>query len=49
MTTDPVCGMSVDEAKAAATSEFEGRTVYFCSEACKRTFDTDPYAYATRD
>ena len=47
MATDPVCGMTVDENTAAATSEHEGRTVYFCSEACKKKFDADPDAYAS--
>lgn len=49
MTTDPVCGMSIDEDQAAATSEFDGRTVYFCSEACKRSFDSDPHTYAHQE
>ena len=43
--TDPVCGMSVDEEEAAATSEFDGRVFYFCSGACKQAFDADPGAY----
>lgn len=43
--TDPVCGMSVDEEEATATSEFQGRVLYFCSAACKQTFDADPDAY----
>ncbi|WP_367079317.1 YHS domain-containing protein, partial [Luteitalea sp.] len=28
---DPVCGMTVEPAKAAATSEYQGQTYYFCS------------------
>lgn len=36
---DPVCGMTVDPARAAATSERDGRTVYFCSPGCKARFD----------
>lgn len=36
---DPICGMSVDPARAVATSEREGRTVYFCSVGCKTRFD----------
>jgi uncharacterized protein len=35
--TDPVCGMSVDRARAV-TVRHEGRTVYFCSEHCRRAF-----------
>jgi Cu+-exporting ATPase len=41
---DPVCGMDIDPA-AAAGEEHEGRTFYFCSEACHRTFLTDPHRY----
>src|SRR3954467_8697683 len=36
--TDPVCGMSVDRAKAV-TLEDGGRTVYFCSEHCRHAYD----------
>ncbi|QGG94111.1 YHS domain-containing protein [Actinomarinicola tropica] len=43
---DPVCGMNVDEAAAAATAEFESRVFYFCSQACTETFEADPAAYA---
>jgi P-type Cu+ transporter len=39
---DPVCGMKVDPAKAAATSEHGGKTYYFCWEGCKRKFDAAP-------
>ena len=47
--TDPVCGMSVDMAKAKAagrTSAHGGRTYYFCAPGCKETFDKDPAAHA---
>lgn len=46
MTKDPVCGMNVDEKKAAATMVFQGKTYYVCSSGCKATFDTDPAKYA---
>lgn len=39
---DPVCGMSVDPARAAAHTERNGISVYFCSLACKERFDADP-------
>ena len=39
---DPVCGMMVDEKKAAATSEYKGKTYYFCSPSCKEDFDKTP-------
>jgi Cu+-exporting ATPase len=45
MGLDPVCKMEVNPASAAAQSEHEGQTFYFCSEACKRKFDADPTRY----
>ena len=36
---DPICGMMVDKATALA-SERGGRAYYFCSESCKRTFES---------
>jgi uncharacterized protein len=38
--TDPVCGMTVDRAKAV-TLEEDGRTVYFCSEHCRHAYAAD--------
>jgi YHS domain-containing protein len=45
MTKDPVCGMTVDEKKAAAKSEYRGKTYYFCAPGCKAAFDKDPDKY----
>jgi Cu+-exporting ATPase len=45
MTKDPVCGMMVDEEKAAATSEYKGKTYYFCARGCKAAFDKNPEKY----
>lgn len=42
MAKDPVCGMNVDEKKAAASSDYKGQTYYFCSRGCKVAFDKDP-------
>lgn len=42
MTIDPVCKMSVDEKKAAATYDYKGETYYFCAPGCKDTFSKDP-------
>jgi YHS domain-containing protein len=42
MAKDPVCGMQVDEKKAAASSVFKGTTYYFCAPACKATFEKNP-------
>ena len=39
---DPVCGMQVDPAKAAGTSQYQGQTYYFCSKGCKTKFDANP-------
>mgnify|MGYP003383406373 CR=1 FL=1 len=46
MTTDPVCGMTIDKAKAAATAVHQGNTYMFCSEACKAQFLQDPAKYS---
>jgi Cu+-exporting ATPase len=48
MTKDPVCGMQVNEQNAAGKTEYQGRTYYFCSRACKSTFDKKPEKYATQ-
>jgi uncharacterized membrane protein YraQ (UPF0718 family)/YHS domain-containing protein len=37
--TDPVCGMTVDRAKAR-TSVRDGVTYYFCSEGCRKSFES---------
>jgi len=42
---DPMCGMEVDEKRTAAagrTSEYEGKTYYFCADECKKRFDAEP-------
>jgi YHS domain-containing protein len=38
--TDPVCGMTVDRAKALR-AEHDGHTYYFCSEHCRMSFDKE--------
>jgi Cu+-exporting ATPase len=45
MEKDVVCGMQVDPAKAAGTSEHGGKTYYFCSKGCKAKFDANPAQY----
>jgi len=42
---DPVCKMVIDSEKAAATSEYEGQTIYFCAKGCKIAFDKNPEKY----
>ncbi len=39
MAKDPVCGMFVDERKAAITRTIRGTKWYFCSETCANTFE----------
>src|SRR5882757_3103627 len=43
-TTDPVCGMKVDRAKAVR-KDFGGETFYFCSDHCLHAFEADPDRY----
>ncbi len=45
MAKDPVCGMDVEEAKAAATSTYKGVTYCFCATGCKKEFDANPEKY----
>jgi len=45
MAKDPVCGMEVNEKKAAAKSEYKGKTYYFCAPGCKKAFDKEPEKY----
>lgn len=45
MAKDPVCGMMVEEQKAAATSSYKGQTYYFCAKMCKESFDKDAEKY----
>ncbi len=49
MAKDPICGMDVDPAQAAATSEYNGQTYYFCAQGCKKKFDENPESYVGAD
>ncbi len=42
---DPVCGMTVFHATAAATHEHEGTTYYFCCVGCQTKFKGHPDRY----
>jgi YHS domain-containing protein len=42
---DPVCGMEVDPAKAAAKIDYEGKTYHFCNAACLEAFVREPSRY----
>lgn len=46
--TDPVCGMSIESEKAAASESVEGRTYYFCSPHCQHLFKADPAKFAAK-
>lgn len=41
---DPVCGMTVFR-EQAMTATYGGRTLYFCSDLCRRSFLADPERY----
>ncbi|MEX0683715.1 MAG: YHS domain-containing protein [Dehalococcoidia bacterium] len=45
MAKDPVCGMDVDPATAAASSEYMGQTHYFCALSCQEAFNAAPEKY----
>jgi Cu+-exporting ATPase len=42
---DPVCGMTIDPAKAAGSFDYQGQTYYFCSKSCLGKFQQNPAAY----
>ncbi|MDM7922086.1 MAG: heavy metal translocating P-type ATPase [Pyrinomonadaceae bacterium] len=46
--TDPVCGMQVDPANAAATIVRNGETVHFCSTGCRDKFEAEPEKYSEK-
>jgi Cu+-exporting ATPase len=46
MTKDPVCGMTIEPAKAAGQMVHAGNTYYFCSAKCQQTFQENPRKYA---
>jgi len=42
---DPVCGMTVEPAKAAGSYEYGGKKWYFCNVRCLEKFRNDPQKY----
>lgn len=44
--TDPICGMTIDPARAVGSSTYDGHTYHFCSRGCEAQFDTAPAQYA---
>ena len=49
MAVDLICGMQVDEKKAAATYEYKGKTYYFCAVGCKNKFAEDPEKFVKEE
>jgi Cu+-exporting ATPase len=47
MKKDVVCGVQVDEATTTNSADYNGKTFYFCSPACKAKFGQSPEAYAS--
>jgi len=47
MQKDPVCGMQVDPATAAGSSEYNGKTYYFCNPSCLQRFEADPAPFTS--
>jgi len=45
MALDPVCGMTVDPATAAAVRTHDGRNYFFCATGCAEAFEADPERY----
>jgi xanthine dehydrogenase accessory factor len=43
---DPVCGMTLQVARARYTSVYAGQTFAFCGVSCKEHFDREPACYA---
>jgi YHS domain-containing protein len=49
MARDPVCGMDVEIARAAANADHESHTYYFCSLQCKEDFERQPDRYIPKE
>jgi Cu+-exporting ATPase len=46
---DPVCGMTVEPADAAGSSEYQGQTYYFCHPSCLERFKSAPDEFVASD
>jgi len=49
MAIDPICGMKVDEKKAAATYEYKKKAYYFCAVGCKERFAQTPEKFVKQE
>jgi Cu(I)/Ag(I) efflux system membrane fusion protein len=46
---DPVCGMDVDpNSPDVFKTQYKGKTYYFCSEHCKKSFEANPGKYVQK-
>jgi len=45
MAIDPVCGMTVDPARAAGVYEYKGTSYYFCNPSCLARFKANPESF----
>jgi P-type Cu+ transporter len=45
MTTDPVCGTTIDEKESEIQTQFAGKRYFFCSEECRKEFEDRPDEY----
>ena len=45
MVVDPVCKMTLEPAAAAASADWQGTRLYFCSDACRHRFLANPQSY----
>jgi len=46
---DPVCGMTVDPARAKGSHSHDGITYHFCSTGCLKKFEADPVKFIAGD
>ncbi|MEM3676226.1 MAG: YHS domain-containing protein [Thermoplasmataceae archaeon] len=44
MVRDVICGMKVSE-DSKLFSDYKGKRYYFCSDHCKKEFDSNPLKY----
>jgi len=47
MARDPICGMEVDQSRAAAVLEYKGQKFYFCALSCYDAFERNPETYVS--
>ncbi len=43
------CGGTLPDTTGYPAATFRGRTVYFCTRACRRVFETDPERFMAGD